>query len=46
MWRGCVARARCDKLWLDKQVTVMQAFTRHTMAKHKVSRSEERSDEL
>jgi hypothetical protein len=28
MWRGCVARARSDKLWLDKQVSVLQAFTR------------------
>ncbi|GMH62608.1 hypothetical protein TrRE_jg12385 [Triparma retinervis] len=45
MWRGCVARARCDKLWLDKQVTVMQAFARHTMAKHKFVEEKKEMDE-
>mmetsp|Transcript_9918 Transcript_9918/g.20190 ORF Transcript_9918/g.20190 Transcript_9918/m.20190 type:complete len:962 (-) Transcript_9918:30-2915(-) len=45
MWRGCVARARCDKLWLDKQVTVMQSFARHSMAKHKFVEEKREMDE-
>ena len=45
MWRGCVARARCDKMWLDKQTTVMQAFIRHTMAKKKFVEEKAEMDE-
>ena len=40
MWRGIIARARCDKKWLDGQVTVLQAFVRFAMAKGKFEVSE------
>ena len=46
-----MARARCDKIWLDKQVTFMQKGARRMMARgkfveEKVRSCEERSDEL
>jgi len=41
MWRGIIARARCDKMWLDKQVTVLQAFARFAMAKGKFDEEKE-----
>ena len=43
MWRGIIARARCDKMWLDKQTTVLQAFARFAMAKGKF---DEEKDEM
>lgn len=45
MWRGCVARARCDKIWLDKQVTFMQKGARRMMARGKFVEEKQEMDE-
>ncbi|GMH72347.1 hypothetical protein TL16_g05891 [Triparma laevis f. inornata] len=45
MWRGCVARARCDKIWLDKQVTFMQKGARRMMARGKFVEEKMEMDE-
>ena len=45
MWRGCVARARCDKIWLDKQVTFMQKGARRMMARGKFVEEKREMDE-
>ncbi|GMH99477.1 hypothetical protein TrVE_jg3868 [Triparma verrucosa] len=45
MWRGCVARARCDKIWLDKQVTFMQKGARRMMARGKFVEEKAEMDE-
>jgi hypothetical protein len=45
LWRGCIARARSDKVWLDRQVTFIQSFTRFGLAKGKFKEEKAEMDE-
>ncbi|CAM9262424.1 unnamed protein product [Chrysoparadoxa australica] len=38
LWRGCVERVRIDRLWLDKQVTLMQLTARKVVAMRLVNK--------